>query len=85
MCCQYFADLYYIYFPQDPRLLKTVVYLVYVTETVYTILISYDLGNIMFSFKSDYDTLFLFPILTPVCGAIGTSQLTPGFRLRIIS
>jgi hypothetical protein len=64
------ADLYYIYFPQDPRLLKTVVYLVYVTETVYTILLVYDLGRIFFTFP---EKAFL-SILIPVCGAIGASE-----------
>ena len=67
------ADLYYIYFPQDPRLLKTVVYIVYVTETVYTILLLFDLGNIMFNPLTENHLPVLSPILIPVCGAIGGS------------
>ena len=63
------ADLYYIYIPQDWRLLKTVVYLVYATETAYAILLLYDLGQILFTFPKNG----FLSILIPVCGAIGAS------------
>ncbi|KAF8350400.1 hypothetical protein F5887DRAFT_1208489 [Amanita rubescens] len=54
--------LYYIYFPKDPRLLKMVVYLIYGAETVYTILLLFDLGN--------YPTYSSTPTVVPLCGAI---------------
>lgn len=40
----FFADVYYTSFPQDPWLLKAIVSLIYATETVCTILLTYDLG-----------------------------------------
>ncbi|KAF8350401.1 hypothetical protein F5887DRAFT_1278627 [Amanita rubescens] len=63
--------LYHIYFPKDLRLLKTVVYLVYVTETVHTILLLFDLATYNYSldFLADY-YYSLSPIVTPACGAI---------------
>jgi len=77
-CCQSFADLYYTYFPKDPRPLKTVVCLVYLTETVHTVLLLYDLGNSLLSFLAgNYFNFFLLSsIVIPVCGAIGAC-LTP--------
>ncbi|KAF8316029.1 hypothetical protein F5887DRAFT_1228507 [Amanita rubescens] len=63
--------LYHIYFPKDPRLLKTVVYLVYVIETVHTILLLYDLGNYIFTFLAgNYPFYLLTKIVIPGCGAI---------------
>lgn len=40
----FFADVYYTSFPQDPWLLRAIVSLIYATETVCTILLTYDLG-----------------------------------------
>ncbi|KAF8671557.1 hypothetical protein AX14_005679, partial [Amanita brunnescens Koide BX004] len=59
--------LYYISFPRDPWLLKMVVYLIYVIETVCTILLTYDLGNYTLSIESTW-TISL--IVIPAGGGI---------------
>ena len=64
-----FVDLYYTSFPQDPRLLKTVVYLIYATETVYTVLLAYDFKH--FSMLIDDSTPYISVIVIPVGGGIG--------------
>lgn len=63
-----FADLYYISFRQDPWLLKTLVYLVYVIETVFSIVLTYDLGHSLFI---NDPTWTISSIIIPVGGGIG--------------
>ncbi|KAF8350388.1 hypothetical protein F5887DRAFT_1069410 [Amanita rubescens] len=63
--------LYYISFPEDSRLLKATIYIIYLTETVYTILLTYGWG------QSLLDGGFLYPIgsiIIPICGSIGVLQ-----------
>ncbi|KAF8733226.1 hypothetical protein AX14_004043 [Amanita brunnescens Koide BX004] len=75
---------YYISFPRDPWLLKTIVYLIYVTETVYTILLTYDFGNTMIG---DDTTWTFFLIVAPVGGGILAflTQAAYAYRLRLLS
>ncbi|KAF8650598.1 hypothetical protein AX14_008590, partial [Amanita brunnescens Koide BX004] len=76
--------LYYISFPQDPCLLKTVVYLIYVIETVCTVLLTYDLEHYMRSIESAW-TISL--IVIPAGGGIVAFlvQATYAYRVRVLS
>lgn len=38
-------DVYYASFPSEPRVYKAVIYVVYILETVFTVLVTYDLGQ----------------------------------------
>ena len=67
-----YIDVYYTSFPSEPRLYTSVIYSVYVLETVYTFLVTYDLGQM---FINPYSYSFSIPphaIL--LCG--GTGVLT---------
>lgn len=70
--CQSFADLYYMSFPEDPWPLKTAVYVIYATETAYTFILTYNIGNIMFGGVSPPADLYtIYFIVIPVGGGIG--------------
>lgn len=95
-----FADLYYTSFPQDPRLLKAIVSLIYATETVCTILLTYDLGIFTVTGGSTWKISL---IVIPVGEGIGVlrviirpqsienvkvaflTQATYAYRLRVLS
>ena len=56
-----------------------VVYLVYVVETVQTILATYDLGRFMLA---SYPGSAAVIIAIPVCGGLGMSLVTPRSQVR---
>lgn len=53
-----YVDVYYTSFPSEPRLYTSVIYSVYVLETVYTFLVMYDLGQM---FIDPYSYSFSIP------------------------
>lgn len=68
------SDLYYISFPEDPRLFKTVVYGVYLIETVYTILLTYGWGRSLLVVGQGLPIMSTISILA--CGPTGMLQFT---------
>lgn len=66
-------DLYYISFPDDPRLFKTVVYAVYLIETVYTVLLTYGWGG---SLLTDSGLPLMNTISILACGPTGVLRDT---------
>ncbi|KAF8660116.1 hypothetical protein AX14_007458 [Amanita brunnescens Koide BX004] len=73
---------YYISFSKDRWPLKTVVYLIYMIETAYTILLTYSLGRLFLTF-----TLPIFSlILIPTCGGIVAllTQAMYAYRIRTL-
>lgn len=63
-----YIDIYYTSFPDEPRLYKAVVCVVYVVETVNAMLSTYDLGHML----TDHNYYpYLTYWVTPICGAIG--------------
>ena len=68
------SDLYYISFPDDPKLFKTVVYGVYLIETVYTILLTYGWGRSLLVVGQGLPIMSTISILA--CGPTGMLQFT---------
>ena len=61
--------MYHIAFPNDPKLLKANVYIIYLAETIYTIMLAYDLTHLVI--EPDY--VACFPsLLVPIFGGIGS-------------
>ncbi|KAF8698927.1 hypothetical protein AX14_001050 [Amanita brunnescens Koide BX004] len=59
--------MYHIAFPNDPKLLKANVYIIYLAETIYTIMLAYDLTHLVI--EPDY--VACFPsLLVPIFGGI---------------
>jgi hypothetical protein len=65
------SDLYYISFPTDPWLFKTVIYVIYLIETAYTILLTYGWGH---SLLVDHYLPAVGVISILVCGPTGVFQ-----------
>ncbi|KAF8701704.1 hypothetical protein AX14_000333, partial [Amanita brunnescens Koide BX004] len=73
---------YYVSFSKDRWPLKTIVYLIYVIETVYTILLTYGLGRLLLNLT----LLRYYLILIPTCGGIVAflTQAMYAYRLRVL-
>ena len=63
-------DIYYTSFPNEPKLYKAVVYIVYAIETVNAILSTYDLGHIFID--PSYFPYLSYWVVS-LCGATGMS------------
>ncbi|KAF8677811.1 hypothetical protein AX14_004783 [Amanita brunnescens Koide BX004] len=73
---------YYISFSKDRWSLKTIVYLIYMIETTYTILLTYSLGQLLHAVTLP----ILFLILIPTCGGIVAflTQAMYAYRIRTL-
>ena len=59
--------MYHISFPKDSKLLKATVYIIYLTETIYTILLGLDLAHMVI--EPTYDTCFP-SLVAPIFGGL---------------
>ncbi|KAF8672507.1 hypothetical protein AX14_005568 [Amanita brunnescens Koide BX004] len=73
---------YYTSFSKDRWPLKTIVYLIYVIETVYTVLLTYGLGQFLLTSNLPVFSL----ILVPTCGGIVAllTQAMYAYRIRAL-
>ena len=60
--------MYHISFPKDSKTLKATVYTIYLTETVFTIMLAFDLTHLVI--EPDYDSCFP-TLITPIFGGLG--------------
>ncbi|KAF8623826.1 hypothetical protein AX15_006155 [Amanita polypyramis BW_CC] len=77
--------LYYISFPKDSRRYKVVIYLVYLFETVYTVVLAYDMGRLLLNPNSCANCIPMLAV--PICGG-AVAILTQGmfaYRIGIIA
>ena len=60
--------MYRISFPTDSKTLKATVYTIYLLETIYTILLAYDLVNLVI--EPNYNACFA-SLIVPIFGGLG--------------
>ena len=61
--------MYHISFPKDSKILKATVYAIYLLETIYTVLLAYDLVHLVI--EPNYDARFA-SLIVPIFGGLGT-------------
>ncbi|KAF8623844.1 hypothetical protein AX15_006166 [Amanita polypyramis BW_CC] len=77
--------LYYVSFPEDRRGYKAVIYLVYLLETIYTVILMYDMGHLLLNPRTYISCIPMLVI--PIAGG-AVAILTQGmyaYRIGIIS
>ena len=70
-------DYYYITFTEDSRMLKAIIYAVYLIETIFTAMIAYDLTQLVVD--PNYTACFA-SIIISICGGLGALRYTSNLR-----
>ncbi len=70
-------DFYYITFTKDSRMLRAIIYAIYLIETIFTALLAYDLTQLVVD--PDYTACFA-SIIISICGGLGALLYTSNPR-----